>query len=44
MDHELELFMRVKEIIKHQLKLAPLADQMVKFKSEPETKHFIGPK
>ena len=44
MDHELELFMRVQEMFKHQLKLAPLADQNGTFKSEPETKHFIGPK
>ena len=36
--------MRLQEMSKHQLKLAPLADQMGKFKSEPETKHFIGSK
>ena len=39
-----ELLMRVQEMFKHQLKVAPLADQMGKFKSEPETKHFIGSK
>ena len=44
MDPGFVMFMRVQEMFKHQLKLAPLADQNGTFKSEPETKHFIGPK